>query len=175
MLFKQVTLLLLFVLSCGSNPQKKLAQEKQTPSIETLNCPNTGTCNAEIIEQKIPELAYDQYNNSYLNYVDHKNSFIKFEYIKHQDPQIMDGGYREELIIAYSDDLLYDGNVLELKNYEVIYGRFCFCRGQSGYYIINDGQLKIKKEKEGVFILDLQFSIDEVPQELKLIRFKLSH
>ena len=166
----------LFVfISCGSSPKTDLVLKKKTLSIEQLNCPDDGFCNIELLEKKKPELAFDEFNNSYLKYLDSQNSTILFEYKKNQDPRVTDGGYREELFIPLNDSLLKDDTIINLSDHQIYYGRFCFCRGQSGYYAINDGQLKIDKVSANEISIELQFSINEVPQVLKHIRMKLTH
>ncbi|NNL82375.1 MAG: hypothetical protein HKP28_03235 [Winogradskyella sp.] len=175
MIFKFSSIALLFFISCGSSPKTTAALEKKTVSIEQLNCPDDGFCNIELLEKKKPELAFDEFNNSYLNYLDSLNSTIIFEYKKDQDPRVMDGGYREELIIPINDSLLIDGTVIDLSDHQIYYGRFCFCRGQSGYYVINDGQLTINKVSANNFSIELQFSTNEVPHVLKHIRMYLTY
>jgi len=52
---------------------------------------------------------------------------------------------------------------------KALFARLCFCRGQTGYYIINQGQLSIKKLSESQYHLKMRFKIDEVPQVISEI------
>jgi hypothetical protein len=48
------------------------------------------------------------------------------------------------------------------------FGRFCFCRGQTGYYKVEEGKLNLKKTNDTI-ALNLDFTITKVPQIIKTI------
>ena len=50
----------------------------------------------------------------------------------------------------------------------MLFGRFCFCRGATGYYKVKEGNLKLKKINE-TYQLDFDFKINEVPQIISKI------
>lgn len=53
----------------------------------------------------------------------------------------------------------------ELEKVNLLFGRLCFCRGQSGYYKITRGDLKVTKTNaNNEFLLTLNFKTDDVPQ-----------
>ena len=52
----------------------------------------------------------------------------------------------------------------ELKKVNLIFARFCYCKGQTGYYQVRKGNLIIKKEEDNNYHLHLTFKVDEVPQ-----------
>ena len=79
------------------------------------------------------------------------------------------GLFNQEVIIE-----LKNGNDTGEPNQSapLLFGRFCFCRGQTGYYKISHRDLSITK-KSNVQTVDLDFKIDEVPQIIKHITFTL--
>ena len=95
-----------------------------------------------------------------------KTSVLLFVYEKNIDQAAYDGGYREEIIFEipngaaekrYSDD--------ELQNTKMLFGRYCFCRGKNGLFKVKKGKLHITLSKKEPHF-ELQFKIDEVPQEI---------
>ncbi len=50
-----------------------------------------------------------------------------------------------------------------LQNTKMLFGRHCFCRGQAGYFKVNQGTLTMERKK-GSSSIDLDFKIAEVPQ-----------
>ena len=50
-----------------------------------------------------------------------------------------------------------------LQNTKMLFGRHCFCRGQAGYFKVNQGTLTLERKK-GSSSIDLDFKIAEVPQ-----------
>jgi hypothetical protein len=50
----------------------------------------------------------------------------------------------------------------------MLFGRFCYCKGQAGNFKVKNGNLKITKDK-----IDLDFEIKEVPQIIKNISIRL--
>ena len=74
------------------------------------------------------------------------------------------------------DDLeinLKDG---ELNNVKALFARLCFCRGQTGYYTLNQGQIAIKKLSENQYHLKMRFKFRAfytartIPKMIKLLR-----
>jgi hypothetical protein len=51
----------------------------------------------------------------------------------------------------------------------MLFGRFCFCKGQTGYYKVEQGTLNLIYKKNVVdFTLD--FTVTKVPQIIKSIK-----
>ena len=51
-----------------------------------------------------------------------------------------------------------------LKNIKLHFGRLCFCKGETGYYPIKNGEFNIKKVGENTISISINFKILEVPQ-----------
>ncbi|MBC7641851.1 MAG: hypothetical protein H7174_05860 [Flavobacterium sp.] len=154
-------LILSFILISSCIPKKKFLESEFSNIV--YNCPNNGNCDLEILENKSLLLNHDL---GKLNYklIDNKNkTVVRYQYSKDLDKSVVDGGYREEIIFEINskntDNKIFD---VDLQKTKMLFGRFCFCRGQTGFYKIINGNLKIKKGKKLNF--KLNFKINEVPQ-----------
>ena len=45
-----------------------------------------------------------------------------------------------------------------------MYNRICYCKGQTGFYKINNGNLFVKKIDEKTFNIQFECKVEEVPQ-----------
>jgi hypothetical protein len=158
---------LIFVIALISCNTKTAITEKIT---STRNCPADGICTFEILENQELQLMKDEFGNTFhqLNNIEGK-VILKFEYKKNQDPQLADDEYTEIIFVQIDKST----NLLELKDEslsdaKVSFARICYCRGATGIYPVERGQLKLTKlEKQ--FNLKLAFQIDEVPQIINSI------
>jgi hypothetical protein len=75
-----------------------------------------------------------------------------------------DGQHREEIVFEINNSdskiTLSDKNLQDSK---MLFGRHCFCRGQAGYYKVNEGTLNLQNTN-GVITVDLDFKVTKVPQ-----------
>lgn len=148
---------LFLLICCGS--------KKNNPTTSNVNCPEESTCSIEIIKNKGLIVKNDSFGNAYyeLEDSDAKN-VILYVFEKNKDENIPDSGYKEEVIFeidAKNAELNLTGT--SLQQTKMLFGRFCFCRGATGYYKVNEGTLALKTEK-GQIQFDLTFKINEVPQ-----------
>lgn len=96
---------------------------------------------------------------------------IQFVYERDMDKAAYDGGYKEELVFEFPNEkgeLKYIDR--ELRNTKMLFGRYCFCRGKTGLYKVSKGILNLKSSKNETHF-DLQFKIEEVPQEINEVRY----
>jgi len=156
--------LLLALTSC--NCQKNTSFKKTADTI-TVNeeCPENGICTIELLKNKSLIAKSDEFGKLYYNLEDNESkNVVRFTFEKDKDETLQDSGYREEIIFEINSNVselnLSGKNLQETK---MIFGRFCFCKGATGYYKVQDGTLLLRKAKENI-VLDLNFKITEVPQ-----------
>lgn len=162
---KKIALLVasFFVVSCSSKKPNTDTEkvEKEITSTITSNCPEDGKCTATVYKNKKIDLLKDSIGKFYYQMSDSEStSVIKYEYIRNPLKGVQDSGYREEIVF----ELNKNDNVINYADYELskqkfLFGRFCFCRGQTGYYQITKGNIQLKDSK-----LTVAFSTSEVPQ-----------
>lgn len=152
----------LFQQSCKTSQTSTMNKDFSTP--KTL-CPEEGVCTFEVLQNKSLKVLKDDFGATYPEISDGKYILLKFEYSKNKIPNTADSGYRELIYIELNpNNLEVELKDNQLKNVKLTFARLCYCKGQTGYYIIDKGNLSIKKISENTFNLSLQFSTDEVPQ-----------
>lgn len=167
----------LFLTFCSSKKNMSKNNETILPeyNIETL-CPTDGKCTVELFRNKSLEIKKDEFGSMYHQIIDSENntSVIVYHYDKNVAKGLQDGNYREEVIfeIKNSDtNLVLSGKELQTTN--MIFGRFCYCKGQTGYYLVEDGTLNlVQKDNKVSFSLD--FNITKVPQIIKSIKASIN-
>jgi len=157
--------------SCGSNKNitSPLTKEENIISVESL-CPEDGKCTIEIFKNKSLNVLSDQFGSIYTQQLDSpETSVIVYQYDRNVPKDLQDAHYREEIIFEISNT----SSILSLKDKDLqitkmLFGRFCFCRGQTGYYKVENGSLNLT-QKEDQINLELNFKINEVPQKIQNI------
>lgn len=137
---------------------------------DITGCLDDGKCTVEIIKDKEISLETTKLNEVVVNYLDAtEKSVYTYEYNRTVDPKHIDGHYKEQVIFELQQNL----EKLELSNQELqeidlTFGRFCYCKGFTGYYKVKKGSFKLSDNK-----ISISFKVDEVPQELSDISFKI--
>ena len=161
------TLLILF--SCSS--QKKAAAFSDA-IVKKSDCPADGECKVTIEKDKALAIKTDEFGSLYYNVVDAPGkNVILYEYSKHVDTTLADAGHREQIVFevdAANPDMELSG--FTLANGNVLFGRFCFCRGATGYYRVREGNLSVKKAADNILVR-MNFKITEVPQTINKFDF----
>lgn len=144
-------------------------------TISKLWCPEEGLCNFKVLAKKYLQLNKDEFGMPYVEIEEGNKIILKFEYKRTANPDLSDPNYREEVFILLNPNEVE----LETNNFKrtpIIFGRWCFCKGQAGNFRVRKGKLSIKKLKNNYYYLELNFSIDEVPHVITKIKhvFNLS-
>lgn len=158
--------LLLSLIACKTNHQS-LESEKQILSIKS-SCPEDGNCNFEVIENRKLDIKTDGTGALYPQLSDGKSKVLKFEYNSDQDPRIADDEYTEIIYIEINPKIqnlrLEDK---DLKDVQILFGRLCFCREQSGYFTVEKGAFQIETNKDKSVTYTLEFEVPGIPQKIK--------
>ncbi|WP_309641258.1 hypothetical protein [Flavobacterium sp.] len=164
---------LLFVLFCVLSCKCKKAAAQTTAAI-TSECPKDGTCTIQLSRNKSMVVKKDEFGSVFYTLEESTSkSVVQYTYKRTVKGDIQDANYREEVVFEIdnnAENLHFSDAALE--NTQFLFGRFCFCRGQTGYYKINQGKLTVSKkvnEKE----VDLNFKTDEVPQIIHHVGFSI--
>lgn len=163
------TIGLLFIsalLSCGVT---KSAAPISTAILQS-DCPKAGTCNVQFLKNKSMVLAFEDNHNSYTLIDNPEMNVIIFTYSKTVKGNLQDAGYREEVIFETSQTLSeLNGNDADLQKVKMLFGRFCYCKGQTGYYKVSSGKMTVDPNNN----LSLHFTVSEVPQIINEINLSL--
>jgi hypothetical protein len=165
---KILLLLCALLLSCSASQKNGV-----TTVTLTSECPKNGTCTLKLHKNKSMSVKTDEWGNrSYALEESTEKSVIQFNYVRTVKGNIQDAGYREEIAFEINNgnyNLSQSGAALQ--NTKMLFGRFCFCKGQTGYYNVIDGKLTISGSKEKTAIIN--FKVAEVPQIINGITFTL--
>lgn len=158
----------LFLFSCNCFKQTVKVNPKKIV-LESL-CPKEGDCKIEILENKKMTVLDDGTGSLYYQLEDDlKHKVIKYTYDKKVEADLQDANYREEIVFEIENEFKEETISNEnLQNVKMLFGRFCYCKGQAGNFKVKNGNLKITKDK-----IDLDFEIKEVPQIIKNISIRL--
>ncbi|TWO32267.1 hypothetical protein E1J38_010630 [Seonamhaeicola sediminis] len=128
-------------------------------------CPDNGFCELEILVDKHLHLKKDAFGMSYVEISEGNKIILKFEYKRKASSDLSDSNYREEVFIILNPKEL-ELETKDFKRVQVIFGRWCFCKGQAGNFRITKGSLLIKKINDYNYHLNLKFNLDEIPHEI---------
>lgn len=160
---KKIGILLIvamFAASCAC--QKKSA----TPPTATLvsGCPTDGSCTIKVDDNRTVILRKDEYGSGFCDLSEAKGErVVTIRYEKRVPKGIQDGFYNEELLLVFSDDL-------QPQLRKAVYGRFCYCKGETGYYELPLSALDVSTSGEETRVV---FKVSEVRQVLAEVVFRL--
>ena len=170
---KKLSLVSFFILlfcSCKSNSPTTISSKIAADS----DCPKDGNCDISVNANKSLAIKTDEFGKLYYHLEDNKDTkVIVYSYNRTVPKGLQDGHYKEEIIleVANSASSIHTSE-FSSKATKVLFGRFCFCKGYTGYYTIQNGTLKMEtKEKQQYF--DFTFTVKEVPQIITHIAFSL--
>lgn len=168
-------LLFLILISCfGCSSQTKVSRSADVVSTQE-SCPKDGICKVEAFNNKRLIIKYDSLGDLYYELEESKTTtVVLYTYNRKSDNDLADGTYREELLFEINSNAMnLNLSGKELQETKMLFGRFCYCKGQTGYYKVENGTLKMDKQKDKV-ALAIQFQQDHVPQVLSAISFFLN-
>jgi len=158
----------LVLLSCSAQKKGKHSLTATMVSV----CPKEGTCSIEIHEHQKMVVKNDDFGRPYyaLEASDEKN-VIQFTYNKKVKGNLQDASYREEVLFEINNQIqnatLKDQ---DLDSVQLLFGRFCYCKGQTGYYKVSSGALNSNAQSK---IITLDFKTTEVPQVIQHLAFSI--
>ncbi len=164
---KKIIALFLFGLLFSCNAQKTVSSPMPKLSSE---CPSDGTCEIEILKNKRLILHYDDLGGMYYDIKDQEGTtVIHYQYNKTTQANLQDGHYREDIIFEIKNsDKSLDLLDSKLQQTKLIFGRHCFCKGQTGYFKIEKGKLNLTSKKDEIHF-DLSLENEKVPQIIRFI------
>lgn len=154
----------LLLLSCATQKQSDI---NDIPIQK--ECPLDGLCTLSVFNNKQLILLKDDLGGIYYDIKENKGTtVIHYQYNKTTQANLQDGHYREDVLF----EIKTSGKSLNLRDAELqqtklIFGRHCFCKGQTGYFQINKGSMQIHQHSSLAF--DLAFETDKVPQIIRHI------
>lgn len=162
--------LLICLLSCKAKSDLSTAVTKQANS---TSCPENGNCSYDILKNKTIQIKTDNLGSMYPEIIGGSGLVLKFEYKKSTNTEYEDSSYREEIFIELDENRL-EFVTDNFKQEKLFFARWCYCKGQTGYYKIQQGKLAVTKINKETYQLQLSFNIEKLPQITETISYAFS-
>ena len=165
-----IILILTTIFSCAAKKHNQTAT-----SVELLSgCSKNGTCTIKLMKNKRMLVTQDEFGSTqYSTEPNAEKDIIVFNYSKTVKGNLQDASYREEIIFEIGNNLSeFNLSDAALQNTKMLFGRFCYCKGQTGYYKVNKGKLSVTEDSKHN-IITVDFVISEVPQVIQQISFSI--
>ncbi|WP_415373707.1 hypothetical protein [Patiriisocius sp. Uisw_017] len=164
-LFLYLASLMLVANSCG-NTKSTLNTVEDTISNTPIS---TEKIIVETKKNTIYSLVEDTAGSLYPAFETGNATTLIFNYTEKGAAGTADGDYTETVHLMIPNDSNYlklkDQNLQQLK---MVFGKFCFCRGEAGYYKVTNGSVSIKNEK-GLMTIKASFEIPETSNKISTI------
>ena len=142
----------------------------------TSICPKDGDCKVEVFDRKSMLVKTTETSSLYYELEENPaKKVVKYTYNRKVKGDIQDASYREEIIFEINSNAEESNFVdVSLQDVQLLFGRFCYCKGQTGYYKIESGSLRISKNKEmETTQINLTLKTTKVPQIIETIAISL--
>lgn len=160
----------LLMISCKSN-----YTVSQHINQEAATCPENGTCSIELIPNKNIVFETDNIGIMYPVISEGDKTILKYTYKRNPIPNTQDGNYTEIVYAEFPENITTKELSNEaLQDVKLYFGRLCYCKGETGYFPIKNGNFKLAKNGKNSFKIDLDFKISEVPQIISKIEETIS-
>lgn len=168
-------LTLITACNCQKKVSDKTSEIKKDEVMTNSTCPSDGKCTIEVIKNKSLEVKSDEFGSNYYNLTDNMNtSVVLYKYNRNVEEGLQDASYKEEIIFEINNSEKQLSFLdRDLQKTKMIFGRICFCRGQTGYYKVVSGKLFLENLKETIKF-NLNFKITEVPQIINSLNYTVS-
>ncbi|HCQ12437.1 hypothetical protein [Flavobacterium sp.] len=181
---KQLLIIPIAVLtSCCCTNKTTASKEKEAnlntiETVSTINsdCPTDGKCTVQVLKNKSMNVLTDEIGAVYYSAEDNADkSIIIYKYERNVPKGLQDADYREEIVFEIDNsEPVINKNDFTLQSTKMLYGRFCFCRGQTGFYKVGKGNLELEN-KNNQIQFKLDFTVSEVPQTIKTINYTIKN
>lgn len=166
------TAIILF--SCKSSKSSDNKTIQEVNSISSV-CAEEGDCAFVFHKNSSLVILEDTTGQIYPVIEQGENIVIEFTYAVKGPEGTMDGDYSETVHfeITGREDKLNLTNE-ELGNIKMLFGKHCFCKGEAGYYMVEEGEILLENKNDS-FYLNLNLVINQVSHKVNNIthRFKI--
>lgn len=172
-------MVIILFISCKPTQNKNSKSKEEAINMETIsqnieNCLENSTCTLEIIPNKTIEFKKDKFGIGYPIINEGNKILLKYTFNKNTDKNLQDGFYTEIVyaeLNSIENTSLLDKDLQQIKLY---FGRLCYCKGETGYFPIEEGLFSIKQLSEKEFNIDINFTVSQVPQIISSINQTIS-
>tara|TARA_R110000822_G_scaffold129027_1_gene265001 strand:- start:11 stop:550 length:540 start_codon:yes stop_codon:yes gene_type:complete len=164
---------LLIINSCKTTTDTNSASQTNTTATEEVQtkveCPADGICTAEIQQSKKLIIKEDGTGALYPEISSGDNMVVIYTFSQKGPEGTVDGDYSETIhfeMPANASELDKKGN--SLQDIKLLYGKQCYCKGEAGFYKVENGSLQVTKNRNELHF-ELQFAVDKTSHKLSKI------
>lgn len=171
-----IILILSLSLSCKSSKQSDIQHKVEGKVSQQLTtCPENGNCTIELLPKKSLIFKKDAFGILYHIIEEGEKTILRFTYKKQGQPNVQDSNY-SEIILAELPEIIQNTSLSQeqLDQVKLHFGRFCFCKGETGFYPVRRGIFKLTSLSKNTINITIEFSIKEVPQIISNINETIS-
>ena len=156
-------ILIIFSLVFSCAPKKDQNDNTVSPA-PRINCPESGDCSFEVMQNSSLSLKTDEFGKRYPLIEEGDKTVIRYHFKKRTPSDAMDASYSEYVLFE-----IEPGRVElslrdeEMQQVKMTFGRICYCKGSIGYFPVTQGQLFIYQNK-GHLQLRSSFKMRKIPQ-----------
>jgi hypothetical protein len=151
--------------SCGN-----IKQSSNATANEINNAITSENLNVEIKKNTVYSLIKDTTGALYPAFETGNATTLIFKYTEKGPKGIVDGDYTETIHLMIPDNIERgDYSDADLQKVTMLFGKFCFCRGESGYYPVTKGKLSVKN-KEGAMTINVSYEIPKTSAKVTAIK-----
>ncbi|MEW7290402.1 hypothetical protein ABW637_07565 [Aquimarina sp. 2304DJ70-9] len=151
---------------------EKISENVDNQKIQKY-CPNDGDCSIKLHKNSSLILKKDTTDALYPVIEEGGHTVVVFEFSRKGAEGTADGDYSETIhfeIKEITENLTVEGEKLAEVN--MLFGKQCFCRGEAGFYKVNDGNLILQKSNNEITI-DLLINLTEVSHRITRVKEKI--
>jgi hypothetical protein len=167
-----LSILVFSLISCKSSQQTTSTVTKDEPlKMELSNCDDNFNCTIELLPNKQLTFKADEFGVMYAEVTEGESLVFKYHYQKKHEENLADGSYTE-IIYAELNNPISNSNLTndELQTIKLHLGRFCYCKGSTGYFPITTGVFKLTKIENEQLKIELNFSLKKVPHRISSVQ-----
>jgi len=167
LLYYSLTFVILF--ACASKTVPLKTEKMESQNFNTSTCAENGNCVVEIFKNSALLIRKDETGQLYIEIIPGEKNVFKYSYTKKSVEGIADSGYQEIILFEFvSGEINLHLQNKDLQEANLFFGRFCYCKGESGYFRVTKGNLKLVADGKEINV-DLNFQA-EVPQIIHEIK-----
>lgn len=179
---KKIVLSLLIGIGVACTPVKRTLSESPETEYDsgskykiTSFCPIEGDCEVSRVENVSLVVKEVQEGNrgemSYELIPSETTDVVIYTYKRASENVLVEGFYREEVLFEIPKEnqrlILENRNIQDIK---MIFGRFCYCQGETGYYKVRRGKINVKYSPKRIRAY-MDIEVLDVPQLISNISF----
>ncbi len=157
-------LILIIFASCNSCKPLNFTV-KDTIKQNAISCVSNGKCELKLTPNKNITFEKDKFGMSYPKITDGENTLLTYTFKRNVVKNTQDSNYTE-IIYAVLPKTITEMSLTnaELSKVNLHFARLCFCKGETGYYPIENGSFKITKVNKNTIKIACSFTVKNIPQ-----------